>query len=93
MRWILDGLDMLLVGGLPIMPAKFSTVSGEKLWVLLLALNKKAHNSWVQYLTWSARAHLLENEVDGLRETNRVLTDAIEALERDLSACEKEKKS
>lgn len=80
-RWILDGIDMLLEGGLPILPSRWSTATGGKLWALILALNHKSYSHWQEHMRWKARAMLLEKEVDGLRATNEILTNEVERLE------------
>ena len=78
-RWVCDVADGLTVGALPIWPRGWSTKEGEKLAWLILILWRKYYDASMARIMLEARVRALEDNVDGLRETNQRLTDLLEA--------------
>ena len=81
-RWVCDVAHGLTVGALPIWPRGWSTKEGEKLAWLVLILWRKYYDASMARIMLEARVRSLEGDVDGLRETNRILTDLLEAPRR-----------
>jgi len=80
-RWVREAADGLLVGWLPGRLPRWSTTEGEQLGWLVLLLWHKFYDASMARIMLEARVQSLEGDVDGLRETNRILTDLLEACE------------
>jgi hypothetical protein len=78
-RWVRELADGLLVGWWPSRLPPWSTKEGEQLGWLVLLLWRRYYEASMARNTLEARVRALEDDVDGLRETNRVLTDLLEA--------------
>jgi len=78
-RWVCEAADGLLIGWPHGRLPTWSTKEGEKLGWLVLLLWRKFYDASMARIMLEARVRSLEDDVDGLRETNRVLTDLLEA--------------
>lgn len=82
-RWVCDAADGFLYGALPgRLPAAWSTREGEKLAWLVLLLWRKYYDASMARIALEAQVRRLEDNLSGLRETNRILTDELEARGR-----------
>jgi len=77
-RWVCDVADGLTVGALPIWPREWSTKEGAKLAWLILILWRQYYDASMARIGMERQVRRLEGDVDGLRETNRVLTDLLD---------------
>lgn len=77
-RELRDLADGLLVGWVPSRLPEWTTSEGGALAWFLLAMWRKYYDASVARLNLEARVRILEDNVDGLRETNRILTDEVE---------------
>lgn len=77
-RWVRELADGLLVGWWPCRLPPWSTKEGESLGWLVLLLWRRYYEASSASIMLEARVRALEDNVDGLRETNRILTDLLE---------------
>ena len=77
-RWVCDAADGLLIGWLPSRLPKWETKEGEKLGWLVLLLWRMFYDASMARCRLEAEVARLKDDVDGLRETNRRLTDLLD---------------
>jgi hypothetical protein len=81
-RWVRDAADGLLIGALPGRLPAWSTKEGEQLAWLVLLLWRKYYDASMAHIALEAQVRRLEDNLSGLRDTNRILTDELEARGR-----------
>jgi len=81
-HWVCEAADGLLVGWLPGRLPKWTTKEGEKLAWLVLLLWRKFYDASMERVTLEAEVARLRDDVNGLRETNAMLTDLLDERRR-----------
>lgn len=81
-RWIEDALDSILFGALPLWPQRWSTVTGQRIAMMVQRLYKQRTDAMLATSMHEMEKARLLAEIDGLRATNEILTEQVETLER-----------